>query len=123
MEFETIIGLEVHAQVLTQSKMYCGCSAEYFSAAPNTHVCPVCLGLPGVLPVINRVAIEMPQPLVDGEHCLFYDAKGDDLIRVVQAALSNKERLVQMGLRAQTHVMQHHMHAVVAERILGSVPT
>jgi aspartyl-tRNA(Asn)/glutamyl-tRNA(Gln) amidotransferase subunit B len=58
VEFETIIGLEVHAQVLTQSKMYCGCSAEYFSAAPNTHVCPVCLGLPGVLPVINRVAIE-----------------------------------------------------------------
>ncbi|HYI16497.1 MAG TPA: Asp-tRNA(Asn)/Glu-tRNA(Gln) amidotransferase subunit GatB [Thermomicrobiales bacterium] len=58
MEFETIIGLEVHAQVLTSSKMYCGCSSEYFSAPPNTHVCPVCLGLPGVLPVINRVALE-----------------------------------------------------------------
>ncbi len=58
MEFETIIGLEVHAQVLTSSKMYCGCSSEYFSAPPNTHVCPVCLGLPGVLPVINRVAVE-----------------------------------------------------------------
>ncbi|HEX5166778.1 MAG TPA: Asp-tRNA(Asn)/Glu-tRNA(Gln) amidotransferase subunit GatB, partial [Thermomicrobiales bacterium] len=58
MEFETIIGLEVHAQVLTNSKMYCGCSSEYFSAPPNTHVCPVCLGLPGVLPVINRVAVD-----------------------------------------------------------------
>jgi aspartyl-tRNA(Asn)/glutamyl-tRNA(Gln) amidotransferase subunit B len=58
VEFETIIGLEVHAQVLTNSKMYCGCSAEYFSAPPNTHVCPVCLGLPGVLPVINRVAVD-----------------------------------------------------------------
>ncbi|MGH9175258.1 MAG: Asp-tRNA(Asn)/Glu-tRNA(Gln) amidotransferase subunit GatB, partial [Vicinamibacterales bacterium] len=58
MEFETIIGLEVHAQVLTLSKMYCGCSAAYFDAPPNTHVCPVCLGLPGVLPVINRVAVE-----------------------------------------------------------------
>ena len=58
VEFETIIGLEVHAQVLTRSKMYCGCSSEYFSAPPNTHVCPVCLGLPGVLPVINRVAVE-----------------------------------------------------------------
>jgi aspartyl-tRNA(Asn)/glutamyl-tRNA(Gln) amidotransferase subunit B len=58
VEFETIIGLEVHAQVLTSSKMYCGCSSEYFSAPPNTHVCPVCLGLPGVLPVINRVAVE-----------------------------------------------------------------
>ena len=58
MEFETVIGLEMHAQVLTRSKMYCGCSADYANAAPNTHVCPVCLGMPGVLPVINRVAIE-----------------------------------------------------------------
>ena len=56
--FETVIGLEVHAQLLTRSKMFCGCSADYASAPPNTHVCPVCLGMPGVLPVINRQAIE-----------------------------------------------------------------
>jgi len=58
MEFETIIGLEVHVQLLTKSKMFCRCSADYASALPNTHVCPVCLGMPGVLPVINRQAVE-----------------------------------------------------------------
>ena len=56
--YETIIGLEVHAQILTQSKMFCPCSADYASTPPNTHVCPVCMALPGVLPVINRVAVE-----------------------------------------------------------------
>jgi len=58
MNFETIIGLEVHVQLLTRSKMFCGCSADYATAPPNTHVCPVCLGMPGVLPVINRQAVE-----------------------------------------------------------------
>jgi aspartyl-tRNA(Asn)/glutamyl-tRNA(Gln) amidotransferase subunit B len=58
MDYETVIGLEVHAQLLTKSKMYCGCSADYASTPPNTHVCPVCLGMPGVLPAINKQAVE-----------------------------------------------------------------
>jgi aspartyl-tRNA(Asn)/glutamyl-tRNA(Gln) amidotransferase subunit B len=57
MNFETIIGLEVHAQLLTRSKMFCRCSADYANASPNTHVCPVCLGMPGVLPTINQQAV------------------------------------------------------------------
>jgi aspartyl-tRNA(Asn)/glutamyl-tRNA(Gln) amidotransferase subunit B len=50
--YEPVIGLEVHAQLKTRSKIFCGCSTR-FGAAPNTQVCPVCLGLPGVLPVLN----------------------------------------------------------------------
>lgn len=58
MTYELVIGLEVHAQLLTRSKMFCACSTGYASAPPNTHVCPICLGMPGMLPVINERAIE-----------------------------------------------------------------
>src|SRR5947207_4369147 len=56
--YEPVIGLETHVQLLTQSKMFCGCSAAYAGAEPNTHVCPVCMALPGTLPVMNRQAVE-----------------------------------------------------------------
>lgn len=58
MEYEIVIGLEVHAQLLTETKLFCGCASK-FGAPPNTHGCPVCLGLPGSLPVLNRKAVEM----------------------------------------------------------------
>jgi aspartyl-tRNA(Asn)/glutamyl-tRNA(Gln) amidotransferase subunit B len=56
--YEAVIGIEVHCQLRTASKMFCGCSTAYDGARPNSHVCPVCLGLPGALPVINRAAVE-----------------------------------------------------------------
>jgi aspartyl-tRNA(Asn)/glutamyl-tRNA(Gln) amidotransferase subunit B len=56
--FEAVIGLEIHAQLLTATKIFCGCSTA-FGAPPNTHVCPVCLGLPGALPVLNRRAVDL----------------------------------------------------------------
>jgi aspartyl-tRNA(Asn)/glutamyl-tRNA(Gln) amidotransferase subunit B len=57
-DYEPVIGLEVHAQLLTRTKLFCGCSTN-FGAPPNTNVCPVCLGLPGSLPVLNREAVSM----------------------------------------------------------------
>ncbi|MGQ0732958.1 MAG: Asp-tRNA(Asn)/Glu-tRNA(Gln) amidotransferase subunit GatB [Acidobacteriota bacterium] len=56
--YESVIGLEIHAQLLTTTKVFCGCPTA-FGAAPNTHVCPVCLGFPGALPVLNRAAVDM----------------------------------------------------------------
>jgi aspartyl-tRNA(Asn)/glutamyl-tRNA(Gln) amidotransferase subunit B len=57
MEFETVIGLEVHVELLTKSKVFCNCTTE-FGGEVNTHCCPVCLGMPGVLPVLNKKAVE-----------------------------------------------------------------
>ena len=55
---EVIIGLEIHCQLDTLTKLFCGCSTDYRDDGPNTHVCPICLGLPGSLPRVNRKAIE-----------------------------------------------------------------
>jgi aspartyl-tRNA(Asn)/glutamyl-tRNA(Gln) amidotransferase subunit B len=67
-EWEAVIGLEVHAQLLTDSKIFCGCSTR-FGAEPNTHTCPVCLGLPGSLPVLNKKVIEYTLRMALATHC------------------------------------------------------
>jgi aspartyl-tRNA(Asn)/glutamyl-tRNA(Gln) amidotransferase subunit B len=58
VKYEIVIGMEVHVQLQTKSKMFCACDANIFGESPNSHVCPVCMGMPGVLPVINRQAVE-----------------------------------------------------------------
>lgn len=68
MEFEPVIGLEVHAQLNTTTKIFCGCSTA-FGAPPNTHTCPVCLGMPGVLPVLNRKVVEFTLRMALATHC------------------------------------------------------
>ncbi len=68
MEFEAIIGLEVHAQLLTKSKIFCNCSTA-FGAEPNTHTCPVCLGMPGVLPVLNKKVVALALKVALATHC------------------------------------------------------
>ena len=56
-EYEIVIGLEVHAQLATESKIFCNCSTQ-FGAEPNQHTCPICLGLPGTLPVLNKKVVD-----------------------------------------------------------------
>jgi len=68
-KYETVIGLEVHAQLSTHTKMFCGCATDYQNAPPNTHVCPVCLGMPGSLPVANREAIQCVMMTALSLHC------------------------------------------------------
>jgi aspartyl-tRNA(Asn)/glutamyl-tRNA(Gln) amidotransferase subunit B len=69
MQFETVIGLEVHAQLSTRTKIFCGCSTE-FGKPPNANTCPLCLGMPGVLPVLNRKVVEYALKMAAATNCL-----------------------------------------------------
>ncbi|MFB5678595.1 Asp-tRNA(Asn)/Glu-tRNA(Gln) amidotransferase subunit GatB [Paenibacillus terreus] len=76
-KYETVIGLEVHVELHTQSKIFCGCSTE-FGAPPNSHTCPICLGHPGVLPVLNRQAVEYAMKAAMALNCTVGDVSKFD---------------------------------------------
>jgi hypothetical protein len=75
----------------------------------------------GSVAVINRPTIQLFHPLVDGEHCLYYDAEGDGLEQVVRDALTERPRLLAMGAAARTHVLRHHTHAALVAHMLAAV--
>ena len=67
-QYETVIGLEVHIELATKTKIFCGCSTE-FGGAPNTHTCPVCTGMPGSLPVLNKQVVEYAMAIGLATNC------------------------------------------------------
>ncbi|MEE2987728.1 MAG: Asp-tRNA(Asn)/Glu-tRNA(Gln) amidotransferase GatCAB subunit B, partial [Nitrospinota bacterium] len=68
MNYEVVIGLEVHCQLKTKTKIFCSCSTE-FGKSPNENTCPICLGMPGVLPVLNRQAVVYAVQACLATHC------------------------------------------------------
>ncbi|MDO4988183.1 MAG: Asp-tRNA(Asn)/Glu-tRNA(Gln) amidotransferase subunit GatB [Synergistes sp.] len=73
MKRQVVIGLEIHLQLKTKTKLFCGCSTDYIGATPNTNVCPVCLAIPGTLPVINDHAVDLAVKMGLGLHCEIQD--------------------------------------------------
>mgnify|MGYP000206947923 CR=1 FL=1 len=88
-QYETVIGLEVHVELATRTKIFCGCSTA-FGGAPNTHTCPVCTGQPGALPVLNRAVVETMHTEDRGVKTRSYpDQPGVDYYGVLRAAAAS----------------------------------
>ncbi len=93
-EYETVIGLEVHVELATKTKIFCGCSTE-FGGAPNTHTCPVCTGMPGSLPVLNKQVVEYAMAVGLATDCQIhqkckFDRKNYFYFPVVSSDLSRR---------------------------------
>ena len=73
MNRETVIGLEIHLQLKTKSKLFCSCSSDYIGATPNTNICPVCLAVPGTLPILNDHAVALAVKIGLALHCSISD--------------------------------------------------
>ncbi|PIX68693.1 Asp-tRNA(Asn)/Glu-tRNA(Gln) amidotransferase GatCAB subunit B [Candidatus Roizmanbacteria bacterium CG_4_10_14_3_um_filter_39_13] len=130
-----VIGLEIHIELKTKSKMFCQCNADYFGAEPNTHVCPVCLGLPGALPVPNKKAIlwmqkigsalgcELPKhSKFDRKHYSYPDLpKGYQISQYKEPFAINGEVLLVnpylKGVEKKFHITQVHMEEDTAKLI------
>ena len=134
MPWEAVIGLEVHAQLLSRSKLFCGCSASY-GAPPNTHVCPVCLGMPGALPVPNRGAIELAiraglalgctvrtQSQLDRKSYFYPDlAKGYQISQYERAINEDGELVVEVGgAERRIGIRRAHLEEDAAKNVHGA---
>jgi len=113
MTWETVIGLEVHVQLATRSKLFCGCSTA-FGTAPNTNVCPVCLGLPGALPVPNEEAIRLGSRAAL-DLAIGLVTENDTFGRVVHAA-ADLRRLVE-AFRTSDHESVQEVMSAVFEQV------
>ena len=103
--YETVIGLEVHVELATKTKIFCGCSTA-FGGAPNTHTCPVCTGMPGSLPVLNKAVVEKAVAVGLATNCknYFYPDRNNSYGQTVQShrTVSLTVRIISIRITRRT---------------------